>query len=133
CEVREIVTGRGARRGVRLPGRGGMPVSGTLVALDTGMVGMVLDAGAHEALAALAAEQSALRRVATLVAAGPEPDAVFTAVAEEAGRLLRARSAAAIRYEGRYALTGGRLTGGEAGGLEIGSPVARDGRDGLTR
>ena len=74
-----------------------------------GMIGMVLDAGAHEALAVLADEQSALRRVATLVAAGPEPDAVFTAVAEEAGRLLRARSAATIRYEGALRVHGRAL------------------------
>ena len=61
---------------------------------------MVLDAGAHEALALLAEEQSALRRVATLVASSPEPEAVFQAVAEEAGRLLHVRSAATIRYDG---------------------------------
>ena len=65
---------------------------------------MVLDAGAHEALAQLAEEQSALRRVATLVASAPEPEAVFQAVAEEAGRLLHVRSAATIRYEGGQAL-----------------------------
>ena len=56
----------------------------------------------------LAEEQSALRRVATLVASAPEPEAVFQAVAEEAGRLLHARSAATIRYEGGQALTVGR-------------------------
>ena len=61
---------------------------------------MVLDGGAHEALALG-------RRGAVGAAAGrdlrrpdPEPEAVFQAVAEEAGRLLRARSAATIRYEG---------------------------------
>ena len=93
---------------------------------------MVLDAGAHEALAVLADEQSALRRVATLVAAGPEPDAVFTAVAEEAGRLLHARSAATIRYEGRFALTVGRWTDDDLGGFEVGTAVPLDDSDGLT-
>ena len=80
-----------------------MPVSGTLFTLEDGLIGMVLDAGAHEALALLAEEQSALRRVATLVASGPEPESVFQAVAEEAGRLLHARSAATIRYEDGHA------------------------------
>jgi signal transduction histidine kinase len=131
-EVKEMLSGTGAPRRVRLTGRGRMPVSGTLFALDAGMIGMVLDAGAHEALAALAAEQSALRRVATLVAAGPEPDAVFTAVAEEAGRLLWARSAATIRYEGRFAVTVGRWSDGELQGFEIGTHVPLDDSDGLT-
>ena len=69
--VRELLAGTGAPRRVRLGGRGRMPVSGTLFRLDEELIGMVLDAGAHEALAALAAEQSALRRVATLVADEP--------------------------------------------------------------
>src|SRR5919206_243075 len=78
----------------------------TAFTMATGVqAGRALDAGGHEALAALAAEQSALRRVATLVAAGPEPEAVFQAVAEEAGRLLHARSAATVRYEDGFAVT----------------------------
>src|SRR4051794_2107725 len=130
--VRDMFGGSGAPKRLKLTGRGHIPVSGTLFALDAGMIGMVLDAGAHEALAALAAEQSALRRVATLVASGPEPDAVFTAVAEEAGRLLSARSAATIRYEGRHAVTVGRWTDGEMRGFEIGTAVPLDDSDGLT-
>ena len=43
-------------------------------------------------LTRLAEEQAALRRVATLVAAGAPPEEAFTAVAEEAGRLLARRS-----------------------------------------
>ncbi len=94
---------------------------------------MVLDAGAHEALAVLADEQSALRRVATLVAAGSEPDAVFTAVAEEAGRLLDARSGATIRYEGAVAATVGRWSGpDDLGGFEIGTVVPLGNSEGLT-
>ena len=85
-----------------------MPISGTLFVLEDTLVGFVLDAGAYEALAVLAEEQSALRRVATLVASDPEPEAIFHVVAEEAGRLLHARSAATIRYEGDFALTVGR-------------------------
>ena len=48
------------------------------------------NAQAREELRALADEQAALRRVATLVARGTPPEEVFAAVAEEAGRLLPA-------------------------------------------
>ena len=47
----------------------------------------------------IAEEQAALRRVATLVASAPAPERVFGAVAEEAGRLLEARTAATVRFE----------------------------------
>ena len=47
----------------------------------------------------LAEEQAALRRVATLVARQPSPDALFAAVAEEVGRLLRVGDTAMYRYE----------------------------------
>src|ERR1700749_4759761 len=111
-----------APRRVRL-GRARMPVSGTLFRLDEAYIGMVLDAGAHEALARLADEQSALRRVAMLVAAGPEPEDIFTAVAEEAGRLMGALSAATIRYDGDQAFTVGRWSEGETRGFQGGTAV----------
>jgi signal transduction histidine kinase len=47
----------------------------------------------------LAEEQAALRRVATLVARGEPPEAVFTAVLEEVGRLLPVDLATMCRYE----------------------------------
>lgn len=47
----------------------------------------------------LADEQASLRRVATLVAQGSEPGAVFAAVAEEVGRLLAAAAAVVARYD----------------------------------
>ncbi|MDQ1617901.1 MAG: hypothetical protein QOE19_470 [Actinomycetota bacterium] len=50
-------------------------------------------------LAALAAEQAALRRVATLVAHAAAPPAVFAAVAEEIGRLFPADHTFMARYE----------------------------------
>ena len=50
-------------------------------------------------LTRLAEEQAALRRVATLVAAGAPPEEAFTAVAEEAGRLLLVDVANMCRYE----------------------------------
>jgi len=50
-------------------------------------------------LGQLAEEQAALRRVATLVARGEPPEAVFTAVLEEVGRLLPVDLANMCRYE----------------------------------
>jgi signal transduction histidine kinase len=50
-------------------------------------------------LARLAQEQAALRRVATLVAAGAPPEEAFAAVAEEAGRLFLVDVANMCRYE----------------------------------
>jgi signal transduction histidine kinase len=48
---------------------------------------------------ALAEEQAALRRIATLVARGVPPEEVFAAVAEEVGRLLGGGLAGMARYE----------------------------------
>jgi signal transduction histidine kinase len=132
AEVRAMLAGSGAPRRVRLGGERRMPVSGTLFTLEDGLVGMVLDAGAHEALAVLAEEQSALRRVATLVASSPEPEAVFQAVAAEAGRLLHARSAATIRYDGGQAWTVGRWADDDPGGFVVGTSVPLADSDGLT-
>jgi signal transduction histidine kinase len=84
---------------------------------------------------AIAEEQAALRRVATLVASGAEPAEIFHAVAEEAGRLLGARSSATIRYDGDVALTVGRWREESAqpgGGFEVGTRVPLAGSDGLT-
>jgi signal transduction histidine kinase len=47
----------------------------------------------------IAEEQAALRRVAVLVARAARPDEVFTAVTEEAGRLLGAGHATMSRYD----------------------------------
>jgi PAS domain S-box-containing protein len=47
----------------------------------------------------LADDQAALRRVATLVARGVGPEAVFRAVADEAGALLGCDTAAIVRFE----------------------------------
>jgi signal transduction histidine kinase len=53
----------------------------------------------------IADEQAALRRVATLVAGGPPPAAVFAAVAEEVGRLLGADLTIVGRYDRGGAVT----------------------------
>ena len=131
-EVRAMRGGSGAPRRVRIAEAHRMPISGTLFVLEETLVGFVLDAGAYEALAVLAEEQSALRRVATLVASDPEPEAIFHVVAEEAGRLLHARSAATIRYEGDFALTVGRWVDDNLGGFEVGTIVPITDSDGLT-
>jgi PAS domain S-box-containing protein len=70
------------------------------------------------ALRRLADEQAALRRVATAVAAEPEPSSVFGLVTEEVGRLLGAQSANMVRFTGDGRLT---VVGGwnEAGVLSV--------------
>ncbi|HWE58164.1 MAG TPA: hypothetical protein VG228_00600 [Solirubrobacteraceae bacterium] len=54
---------------------------------------------------ALAEEQAALRRLATLVARGVPPESVFAAVTEEVGRLPSVDSAHVGRYEPDGAVT----------------------------
>jgi signal transduction histidine kinase len=59
----------------------------------------VANAESRAALARLAEEQAALRRVATLVARATPPEQVFAAVAEEVGRLLAVDFAILVRYD----------------------------------
>jgi signal transduction histidine kinase len=59
----------------------------------------IANAEAGTAIARLAEEQAALRRVATLVARGVQPGKVFAAVAEESGRVMGVSTAAVVRYE----------------------------------
>jgi signal transduction histidine kinase len=60
----------------------------------------IANAEARRELAALAEEQAALRRVATLVAAGrPQPE-VLEAVTREAGRLFAASAVYVVRWDG---------------------------------
>jgi signal transduction histidine kinase len=58
-----------------------------------------------EGLPGLAAEQAALRRVATLVARGTREEEVFAAVVDEVGRLLPIELASMCRYESDGSLT----------------------------
>jgi diguanylate cyclase (GGDEF)-like protein/PAS domain S-box-containing protein len=58
----------------------------------------------------LLAEQSALREIATLVAAGAQPDAVFAAVAAQLARLFDAPIASVIRFDA--AMETGEVLGG---------------------
>jgi signal transduction histidine kinase len=59
----------------------------------------IANADSRAALARLAEEQAALRRVATLVARGVPPEDVFAAVTEEVGQLLAVDLATMCRYE----------------------------------
>ena len=71
----------------------------------------------------LVKEQAALRRVATLVASSPLPEQVFQTVAEEAGRLLEARTAATVRFDQDSAVIAGSWSDGEGAGIEVGTLV----------
>jgi signal transduction histidine kinase len=64
----------------------------------------IANAESRAALARLAEEQAALRRVATLVARATSPQEVFAAVAEEVGRLLAVDFAILVRYDPQDAL-----------------------------
>src|SRR3954464_9345347 len=71
----------------------------------------------------LAEAQAALRRVATLVASSAQPRQVFQVVAEEAGRLLEARTAATVRFDEDSAVVVGSWSDGEGAGIEVGTLV----------
>ena len=70
----------------------------------------VESAEARAELRRIAEEQAALRRVATLVARGVEPDLLFAAVAEEIGAHFDADATALVRFEpdGEATFLGGR-------------------------
>ena len=77
---------------------------------------------------ALAAEQAALRRIATLVAGEAPPSAVFEQVTAEVARLLNVRSASVLRYEadGRATVVGSWRDAGLAG-LPLGASLDLEG------
>jgi signal transduction histidine kinase len=81
---------------VRMPETGPGEV-GILERAFNSMAGS-LETSTHE-LRRIAEEQAALRQVATLVARGVPPPEVFSAVAAETGRVLRADCTAVARFE----------------------------------
>ena len=105
----------GIRSGVGVPIVVGGGVWGSIVAWSTQrlpedfearlseftelLAAAISNAGAHEALAQLADEQAALRRVATLVAQAARPIEVFWAVSDEVSRLFGGQPAAVGRFE----------------------------------
>jgi signal transduction histidine kinase len=70
---------------------------------------MAPDTDSVERLEVLLAEQSALRRVATLVAADPDPGRLFECVCRELGGVLGVESTDALRYahDGSATIVGG--------------------------
>jgi signal transduction histidine kinase len=77
--------------------------------------------------ARLSEEQSALRRVATLVAESVPPSAVFEAVTREVGRLCRADLARMERYEQDGSVTGVAAWSTVPAKLEVGTRFDLDG------
>jgi signal transduction histidine kinase len=77
----------------------------------------------------LAAEQAALRRVATLVARGTVPEEVFAAVTEEVGRLLPVGLAAMARYEPDGTITFVASWGSAGEHFPVGSRWSLEGHD----
>jgi signal transduction histidine kinase len=100
----------------------------------TELLAMAIEnAESREALERLAEEQDALRRVATLVAAQPSPDQVFTAVTEAVGPLLGADLAAMHVFpgDGTARTIAGWSTDG--GMIPIGTPLPLDGDSAVAR
>jgi GAF domain-containing protein len=92
----------------------------------------VANTQARAQVRALADEQAALRRVATLVAREASADEVMTAIADECRRLFGTKNIGMVRYEGdRYVVVA--LTGEPAGAIAVGSGVPLDGDDVVTR
>jgi signal transduction histidine kinase len=95
----------------------------------------IVNAQARQEATALAEEQAALRRVATLVAAGRPQEEVVEAVTQEAANLFEAENVSLMRWEGvqdEVVVVGGWSQGGdsmiEAGSLyhpAPGSPTLR--------
>jgi GAF domain-containing protein len=98
----------------------------------------IANAESRGGLARLAAEQAALRRVATLVAESTPPEGLFAAVVEEVGQLFPVHMAMMGRYESDGTLaclaTWGRAerfpagTSRELGGENLGTIVFETGR-----
>ncbi len=91
------------------------------------VMGASLERGRAE-LAALADEQAALRRVATLVAHGAPPTAIFAAVAKEVGELLPADLALIGRYGGDGTVTELARWSGTGEPVHVGGPIRIGGR-----
>jgi signal transduction histidine kinase len=79
-------------------------------------------------LQALLAEQAALRRVATMVAAGTPAPALFGRVCEELGKLLAVKATDMIRYEDDgFATVVGSWTGNDKPSFPVGERVRVEG------
>ena len=81
----------------------------------------IANAESRDALARLADEQAALRRVATLVAQGVQPDAIFLAVGAEIGRLFGSSITTVGRFEPEAQALVALAVGSGAEGITVGS------------
>jgi GAF domain-containing protein len=91
----------------------------------------ITNTDARAEVARLAEEQAALRRVATLVAREASQADVFTAIAEEIGRLLGADHVRMVRFEGE-----GAVVVGSSGAIEDplhGARVSLEGDNAMSR
>jgi GAF domain-containing protein len=92
----------------------------------------IANAESRDALARLADEQAALRRVATLVARDAPPEEVFNAVAMEVGKLLDTDITVVGRYDGDGAATATGSWSAAPGGVPVGTRSVVGGRNVLT-
>jgi signal transduction histidine kinase len=81
----------------------------------------IANADSRDALARLADEQAALRRVATLVAQGVQPEAIFAAVGEEIARLFGSSLTLVSRFEHDAPALVAVGTGGDGESIPVGS------------
>jgi signal transduction histidine kinase len=89
----------------------------------------IANAQARMDLRVFAEEQAALRRVATLVARAARPEEVFSAVAEEIGRLLNADLTAMGRYDSDEMVTGVGVWSASGGDRGPGTRMRLGGRN----
>jgi GAF domain-containing protein len=92
----------------------------------------ISNAESREALARLADEQAALRRVATLIARDAPPGEVFNAVAMEVGKLLDTDITVVGRYDGDGAATATGSWSAAPGGVPVGTRSLVGGHNVLT-
>jgi PAS domain S-box-containing protein len=107
------LTRDGGRRDIEWSNRALLDESGSVTSFVTTGLDVTERVRATREIVRLAEEQAALRRVATLVASSPAPEEVFQAVAEEAGKLIGAKSAATVRFVDEHGVTVGRWSDGE--------------------
>jgi signal transduction histidine kinase len=89
----------------------------------------IANAQARMELRGFAEEQAALRRVATLIAAGAPPEEAFAAVADEAGRLFLVDVANMCRYEPDGTAT---MVASAGGRFPVGGRLKLEGNNGAT-
>jgi PAS domain S-box-containing protein len=132
-QIGHWVTADGDRRLIAWSNRPILGDEGELTALLTVGIDLTERERAAAELRALHAqlrrrlgEQAALRRVATLVAAGAEPSHVFAAVAAEAAAVASADASAVVRYdaEGNGVVVGRH--GGDPSSFPVGATIPVD-------